>query len=68
MTNEAKVGLVVLVSLAIFVATFLTVANVQLTGDTIRYRTYFSYIGGLNEGGMVRYGGRKAGTIRSLEP
>ena len=68
MTNEAKVGLVVLVSLAVFVATFLTVANVQLTGETIRYRTYFSYIGGLNEGGMVRYGGRKAGTIRSLEP
>ncbi len=68
MTNEAKVGLVVLASLVVFVATFLTVANVQLTGETIRYRTYFTYIGGLDEGSMVRYGGRKAGTIRTLQP
>ncbi len=68
MTNEAKVGSVVLLCLTIFVVTFLTVANVQLTGESIRYRTYFSYIGGLDEGGMVRFGGRKAGTIRALQP
>ena len=68
MSNEAKVGLVVLASLVIFVATFLTVANVQLTGETIRYRTYLAFVGGLDEGDMVRYGGRKAGTIDILRP
>ncbi len=68
MSNEAKVGLVVIVALVIFVTTFLVVANVQLTGQTHRYRTYFSYIGGLDEGGIVRFGGRKAGTIQSLTP
>ncbi len=68
MSNEARVGLLVIVALAIFVTTFLAVANVQLTGQTHRYRTYFSYIGGLDEGGIVRFGGRKAGTIQSLTP
>ncbi len=68
MTNEAKVGLLVIVALGIFVATFLTVANIQLTGETSMYRTYFSYVGGLDEGNVVRFGGRKAGTIRTLRP
>lgn len=68
MSNEAKVGLLVIVSLAIFVTTFLVVANVQLTGETHLYRTYFKYIGGLDEGNIVRFGGRKAGTVQSLRP
>ena len=68
MSNEAKVGLLVIVALSIFVTTFLVVANVQLTGQTHSYRTYFSYIGGLDEGNIVRFGGRKAGAVQSLEP
>lgn len=68
MSNETKVGLLVILALAIFVTTFLIVANIQLTGQTERYRTYFSYIGGLDEGNIVRFGGRKAGTIQSLKP
>lgn len=68
MSNEAKVGLLVILALAIFLTTFLIVANVQLTGETHRYRTYFSYIGGLDEGNTVRFGGRKAGTIQALRP
>ncbi len=68
MSNEAKVGLFVIVALSIFVTTFLIVANVQLTGQTHQYRTYFSYIGGLDEGDIVRFGGRKAGTVQLLKP
>ena len=68
MSNEAKVGLLVTFALAVFVTTFLVVANVQLTGETHSYRTYFSYIGGLDEGNVVRFGGRKAGKIRALRP
>ncbi len=68
MSNETKVGLLVILALAIFVTTFLIVANIQLTGQTHRYRTYFSYIGGLDEGNIVRFGGRKAGTIQTLRP
>lgn len=68
MSNETKVGLLVILALAIFVTAFLIVANIQLTGQTHRYRTYFSYIGGLDEGNIVRFGGRKAGTIQTLRP
>lgn len=68
MSNEAKVGLLVVVVLAIFLTTFLAVANVQLTGEKVPYRTYFAYIGGLDEGNVVRYGGRKAGLITAVRP
>ena len=68
MSSEAKVGLFVIVALTIFVVTFLSVANIQLTGEKAPYKTYFAYIGGLDEGGLVRYGGRKAGIISSVRP
>lgn len=68
MSSEAKVGLFVIVALTIFVVTFLSVANIQLTGEKASFKTYFAYIGGLDEGGLVRYGGRKAGIIRSVRP
>ena len=68
MSNEAKVGLLVILVLAIFVTTFIVVANVQITGETATYRTYFAYIGGLDEGNIVRFGGRQAGTIQTVRP
>lgn len=68
MTNEAKVGLLVIAALAISVTTFLIAANVHFTGQTHTYRTYFSYIGGLDAGNVVRFGGRRGGTIQSVEP
>lgn len=68
MSNESKVGLLVVTVLVIFVVTFLMVANVQLTGEKVAYRTYFAYIGGLDEGNVVRYGGRKVGTIKAVQP
>jgi ABC-type transporter Mla subunit MlaD len=68
MSDEAKVGLLVVLALAVFVTAFLYVANVQLTGSTAVYRTYFAYVGGLDEGSVVRYGGRKAGTVRAVRP
>ncbi len=68
MSNEAKVGLFVIIALSIFVVTFLSVANVQLTGEKVAYKSYFNYVGGLDDGGLVRFGGRKAGVIRSIRP
>ncbi|MCY4187605.1 MAG: MlaD family protein [Bryobacterales bacterium] len=68
MTNEAKVGLLVIAALGISVTAFLVAANVHFTGQTHAYRTYFSYIGGLEAGNVVRFGGRKGGTIQSVEP
>ena len=68
MSNEAKVGLLVVVVLGISVTAFLAVANFQLTGETHTYRTYFAYIGGLDAGSVVRFGGRKAGIVHAVRP
>lgn len=68
MSKELKVGAFVLSSLLIFLGVFLYVANIQLHGARIRYKTYFKYAGGLDTGSAVRFGGMKAGTITAIRP
>ena len=68
MNNEAKVGLFVIVALLIFVATFLSVATMQLGGDRVPYRAHFKFVGGLEAGKTVRFGGLQAGVITNVGP
>ena len=68
MSRELKVGVFVLTSLLIFIGTFVYVANVQLRGVRISYKTYFKYAGGIDPGSPVRFGGMKAGTITAIRP
>jgi phospholipid/cholesterol/gamma-HCH transport system substrate-binding protein len=68
MSRELKVGVFVLTSALIFLGTFLYVANVQLRGVRIPYKTYFKYAGGVDPGSPVRFGGMKAGAITAVHP
>ena len=68
MSNEAKVGIFVVAALIIFVATFLSVATIQLAGDKTPYRTYFRFAGGLDTGDTVRFGGLQSGVITEVGP
>ncbi len=68
MSNEAKVGAFVIFALIIFVATFISVANIELAGEKIPYKTYFDYAGGLESGHTVRFGGLKAGVVTDIRP
>ncbi len=68
MSRELKVGVFVLASVAIFMATFAYVAGVQVRGSRIRYKTYFKYAGGVDPGSPVRFGGMKAGAITAIQP
>jgi phospholipid/cholesterol/gamma-HCH transport system substrate-binding protein len=68
MSRELKVGAFVLVSAAIFMATFVYVASVQVRGVRIPYKTYFKYAGGVDPGSPVRFGGMKAGVITAIYP
>ncbi len=68
MSNEAKVGGFVVVSLIIFVYTFITVANKQLAGEKVAYKTYFTFAAGLDPGTAVRFGGLKAGVVEQVRP
>jgi len=68
MSKELKVGAFVLASLLIFLGTFVYVADVQLRGVRIPYKTYFKYAGGVDPGSAVRFGGMKAGAITAIRP
>ena len=68
MSNEAKVGLFVIVSTAIFVAAFIGIANIGLRGGLVHYKTYFTFVGGVEKGAVVRFGGRKAGVVTEIRP
>jgi phospholipid/cholesterol/gamma-HCH transport system substrate-binding protein len=68
MSKELKVGAFVLASLLIFLGTFSYVANFQLRGVRIPYKTYFKYAGGVDPGSPVRFGGMKAGAITAIRP
>ena len=66
MSSEAKVGGFVVVSLIIFVYTFIRVANKQLAGEKVEYKTYFTFAAGLDPGTAVRFGGLKAGVVEEV--
>jgi phospholipid/cholesterol/gamma-HCH transport system substrate-binding protein len=68
MSTEAKVGTFVILSIVLFVYTFITVANVQVRGERHVYHTYFRFAGGLEPGNVVRFAGLKAGVITAVRP
>lgn len=68
MSTEAKVGTFVILSIVLFVYTFISVANVQVRGERHIYKTYFRFAGGLEPGNIVRFAGLKAGVITAVRP
>src|SRR5580698_4716405 len=66
MSRELKVGAFILVCVAIFLATFLYVANIPMRGARIPYKAYFKYAGGVDPGSPVRFGGMKVGSITAI--
>jgi phospholipid/cholesterol/gamma-HCH transport system substrate-binding protein len=68
MKTEAKVGTFVILSIILFVYTFIRVANVQVRGERHVYKTYFRFAGGLEPGNVVRFAGLKAGVITAVRP
>jgi phospholipid/cholesterol/gamma-HCH transport system substrate-binding protein len=68
MSNEVKVGTFVITALIIFIVTFIRVANVQLRGERVPYKTYFKHAGGLEPGTAVRFAGLQAGVITDVKP
>ena len=68
MTTEAKVGAFVLGCFAILAFTVICLVNVQFSGDTVPYRTYLRYAGGLEPGAEVLFGGINVGKVTSVRP
>jgi ABC-type transporter Mla subunit MlaD len=68
MTTEAKVGAFVLGCLAILAFTLIFLINAQFGRDTVPYRTYLHYAGGLEPGASVLFGGINVGTVKAVQP
>jgi len=68
MTTEAKVGAFVLGCFAILAFTLIFLINAQFGRDTVPYRTYLHYAGGLEPGASVLFGGINVGTVNAVQP
>jgi len=67
-TTEAKVGAFVVGCFAILAFTVAYLVNAQFSGDTVPYRTYLRYAGGLEPGAEVLFGGINVGKVTSVRP
>jgi phospholipid/cholesterol/gamma-HCH transport system substrate-binding protein len=67
-TAEAKVGAFVIASFSILAFTLIYLINAQFSGDSVPYRTYLRYAGGLEPGASVLFGGITAGRVTTVKP
>jgi phospholipid/cholesterol/gamma-HCH transport system substrate-binding protein len=68
MTTEAKVGAFVLGCFSILAFTVIYLINAQFSRDTVQYRTYLRYAGGLEPGASVLFGGISVGEVKTVRP
>ena len=68
MTTEAKVGAFVIGCFSILAFTVIYLINAQFSGNTVSYRTYLRYAGGLEPGASVLFGGINVGKVTSVRP
>jgi len=66
--TEARVGAFVLGCFAILSFTIIYLVNAQFSGDTVPYRTYLRYAGGLEPGALVLFGGINVGKVTAVRP
>ena len=68
MTTEAKVGAFVLGCFSILAFTVIYLINAQFSRDTVQYRTYLRYAGGLEPWASVLFGGISVGEVKTVRP
>ena len=68
MTTAAKVGAFVLGCFAILAFTLIFLINAEFSRDTVPYRTYLRYAGGLEPGASVLFGGINVGKVKAAQP
>ena len=68
MTTEAKVGVFVLACFSLLAFTVIYLMQAQFSGETVAYRTYLRYAGGLEPGAEVLFGGINVGRVTAVRP
>jgi len=67
-STESKVGAFVLGCFAILAFTVVYLMHAQFGSDTVPFRTYLRYAGGLEPGAQVLFGGIKVGEVKAVRP
>jgi phospholipid/cholesterol/gamma-HCH transport system substrate-binding protein len=65
-THEIKAGLLVICGFIVFVAFLIAMAGVEWDKKEKVYTARFSYLGGIERGSLVRFGGFLVGTVTDL--
>ncbi|MCG3118148.1 MAG: hypothetical protein ALAOOOJD_00297 [bacterium] len=65
-SNEIKAGLLVVVAFIVFVAFLVAMAKVDWEKKEKSYTARFSYVGGIERGSLVRFGGFLVGTVTDV--
>ena len=68
MSTEAKVGVFVLACFSILAFTVVYLMHAQFGNNTLPFRTYLQYAGGLQPGAQVLFGGINAGEVKAVRP
>lgn len=66
MNEQAKVGLIVLISGAILTTGIFYMTNLGLGAKYASYKTYLKFAGGLEPGAPVRFAGLKVGRVKAV--
>lgn len=64
--REIKAGLLVVGSMLVLVAFFAAITKIDWRKTENEYKARFGYIGGIEAGSMVRYGGFLVGTVKDM--
>jgi phospholipid/cholesterol/gamma-HCH transport system substrate-binding protein len=65
-SNEIKAGILVVVAFIVFVAFLVAMAKVDWEKKEKTYTARFSYVGGIERGSLVRFGGFLVGTVTDI--
>jgi len=65
-SNEIKAGVLVIVAFIVFVAFLVAMAKVDWERKEKTYTARFSYVGGIERGSLVRFGGFLVGTVTDV--
>jgi phospholipid/cholesterol/gamma-HCH transport system substrate-binding protein len=65
-SNEIKVGVMLLVTLVLFVVFLVAVFGIDFGKETKEYYTYLEYVGGIKPGSLVKYNGMDVGKVEEV--
>jgi len=65
-SNEIKVGLVVIISVGLLVGFLVSIFGLNLGKETKTYVTHLNYIGGIQKGSLVKFGGMDVGLVKDI--